>query len=77
MPKPSNFKLEHKLCVQEGGGGDFSASPNRSKTVGVIYLNYLIDNTIDTLRTIFFIKPAIRTAFVKHNGLANILQATG
>jgi hypothetical protein len=43
----------------------------------IIDLNYLIDNTIASLQIIFFIKPAIRTAFAKHNGLANILQATG
>jgi hypothetical protein len=43
----------------------------------IIDLEFIINNSVDTLRTIFTIKPAIKTAFQKHNGLANILQATG
>jgi hypothetical protein len=43
----------------------------------IIDLEFIINNSIDTLRTIFSIKPAIKSAFLKHNGLANILQATG
>jgi hypothetical protein len=47
------------------------------KQRNIINLDFIIDNTVNTLRTIFFIKPSIRTAFMRHNGLANILQATG
>jgi hypothetical protein len=37
----------------------------------------IIDNTVCTLRTIFSLKPSIKTAFRNHNRLANILEATG
>jgi hypothetical protein len=47
------------------------------KQRNIINLDFIIDNTVNTLRTIFLIKPSIRTAFMRHNGLANILQATG
>ncbi len=43
----------------------------------LIDIDLIIDNTVCMLRTIFSLKPSIKTAFCNHNRLANILEATG
>jgi hypothetical protein len=43
----------------------------------IINLDYIIDNSINQLRTIFLLKPSIKTSFARNNNLANLLQATG
>jgi hypothetical protein len=43
----------------------------------IINFDFITDNSINLLRTIFTLKPSIKTAFSRNNNLANILQATG
>jgi hypothetical protein len=43
----------------------------------IINFDYIIENTINVLRTIFVLKPSIKIAFSRNNNLANIIQATG
>ncbi len=39
--------------------------------------NLLIENVFDHIKTIFELKPSIKTSFQKNNSLSNILQAMG
>ncbi len=43
----------------------------------IINFDFIVDNTINLLRTIFILKPSVKLAFTRNNNLANILQATG
>jgi hypothetical protein len=47
------------------------------KTRKIINFDFIINNTINLLRTIFILKPSVKIAFSRNNNLANILQATG
>jgi hypothetical protein len=42
-----------------------------------IDMDLVIDNTVCMLRTVFYLKPSIKTTFRNNNRLANILEATG
>jgi hypothetical protein len=43
----------------------------------VIDMDLVVENTVCMLRTIFNLKPSIKTTFRNNNRLANILEATG
>jgi hypothetical protein len=43
----------------------------------IINFDFIVDNTISVLRTIFILKPSVKLAFTRNNNLVNILQATG
>ncbi len=43
----------------------------------IVDLDLLISGTVNTLRIVFRLSPAIRTQFLNNNSVANIVQATG